>query len=193
MPQGLQRVALSGEGAGFLLVGKDDVDVVLHQMAEVGEVRCHDVVACQVETEHCAGLHGCPADGFHQFVVLHQVALDVCQLGVLEELRRDVGGLQRGGCAETGAEGALSVGRDEGVRHAGRQAAPHQPGIDADVPETFGIEASQCIVACLAHKSHLVAQVRQCEYGVAGAASGGLFHGQTLHAGLQTGLLCRID
>lgn len=89
--QGVDRFVLAREGDRFVLVGEDDVHVFFDQGAQEIEVLLDDVETRQVDRHLQSAFFGRPGRVLDQFVVLHQVPLDVDAVESFEDVGADVG------------------------------------------------------------------------------------------------------
>ena len=109
LQEGVAGVCQLGEGLGLGLVGKYDVDVLVHDVVQERFVGLHDIVGGHVERYDAAGFAGHlyrPAD---KCLVLNEVSFDMEIVIALEILGLEILGdeVERG--AEIDGEGPLGI------------------------------------------------------------------------------------
>ena len=82
--------SLAREGQALLLIGKDDVHIVLHQMAEEVEVGPHHIGAGQVDAHPKSFAASHAESSLDQVVVLHQISLHMQQAVATQHLGKEV-------------------------------------------------------------------------------------------------------
>ena len=185
LPQRHLGVVLSAEGDSLLLVGKDDVHVVLHQMLHEVVVRPDDVPRCQVVAHPHPRFLGCTHHLLDEVVVLHQITFHVQDGVVADEVRVGLE-LDLGRHAQVRGEGALAVLRDEGRGHARVALVAHpQPGVDASLAGARGEERAHRVGSHRAHEPHRVAQQGHGVDGVGGTSARGNLVRKGAHGSCQ--------
>ena len=99
-----------GVGAGFRLVGKDNIHVVFHQIMEKGGIGFHHVVGGHVDGNDAPGLAGEPGRLGNQVLVLDQITLDMEIIVAGKLFRSQVVRAQFERCAHVISKGPFGVG-----------------------------------------------------------------------------------
>ena len=169
--QGVDRFVLAREGDRFVLVGEDDVHVFFDQGAQEIEVFLDDVETRQVDRHLQSAFFGRPGRVLDQFVVLHQVPLDVDAVESFEDVGADVGRRQFERGAQMRDHRAFAVGRDQRHALARPLAAAEDEGLHTEVRERLLEEVARRIGTYLADESRPAAQTRHGTDRVAGRAA----------------------
>ena len=169
--QGVQRFGFAGEGLGFVLVGENDVHVVADQTAQEFEILGHDVEAGQIDGDFQPALLGRLGGFENQVVVLHQIALDVKTVVMVENRRFDLFGRQFERGAQMGDHRAFAVGRDERHAFARTLRAPEDDRFHTQVFERLHEEVARRILSDLADEPDIAAQFGHGADGVARRAA----------------------
>ena len=77
-------------GERLVLVSKDNIHILLHQILEESMVLVYHIIGCQIERDHTPGFFR-QTDGFlQQFMVLHQIALQMEYIEAVEGILGDI-------------------------------------------------------------------------------------------------------
>ena len=169
--QGIERLALAGEGFRFVLVGKNDIDVILNERAQKFQVGLHDIETRQVDRHlQTAGFSRTDRTG-NQLVILHQITFDIKTVVTFENSGRNLCRTQLQRSPQERHHRPFPIGRNK--RHTPSRALlpPENKGFYTQVLKSLNKEISRLVGSHLADKAHVATQTGHRPDRIAGRSS----------------------
>ena len=167
---------IEADDLGF--VGKQDVDVVLHQVAEAVAVAIHAEGIREAQGHFTAigfDLRGRRHKGAFGFFGIPEVALEVEHLGPAHHRQIDVIGIEMHRRPQERVHGALGIRGDEDHAAGCRGTALHGRGVEQATSgaQIVGKDAAQLVVAHAANEASTAAELGDGRHGVGHRAARG--------------------
>ena len=156
----------AGESAALLLVGKNNVDVILYKVGEIFSVGFYYVVARHVEAYLYSAAAGKLCGALHERMILHEVAFEVEVLAAFEHLVAEFGGGKFGRRTEAGCKCALPVGRNECRGYAGACVRMQKVCFRSSLTAYCFVKFPVFVIAYFTYERGSVSQACERYYGV---------------------------
>ena len=143
----------------LILVGKNDIYILFHQIFEEGMVLIDDVIRCQIQRHHTSGFFRKTDCFLKQFMVLNQITLYMEDIIAGKGIFLYVICAQLCCSAQVSSKRALTIRRHQDDRKTGHRGLREQKnGFDTVLDHVLTVEIPDFIISDLTDKSRFAAQ-----------------------------------